>query len=93
MIIKIIIRNTFISSLPGGVEGQSVLEVIHRWHWPVSNQRIKYFNFHGQYKKNEFPCQSKFKSNDSIIAKSVIQDGQALLQFSSIDIPDTFNGN
>ena len=29
------------------------------------------------------------KSNDSIIAKSVIQNGQALLQFSSIDTPDT----
>ena len=29
------------------------------------------------------------KLNDSIIAKSVIQNGQALLQFSSIDIPDT----
>ena len=27
--------------------------------------------------------------NDSIIAKSVIQNGQALLQFSSIDSPDT----
>ena len=26
------------------------------------------------------------KSHDSIIAKSVIQNGQALLQFSSIDI-------
>lgn len=29
------------------------------------------------------------KSNDSIIAKSVIQNGQALLQFSTIDTPDT----
>ena len=29
------------------------------------------------------------KLNDSIIAKSVIQNGQALLQFNSIDTPDT----